>query len=147
MVAGMTARPCHEAFIYDGTDEFVRGIAAFARDAQRANEPIMIMVCGTKLAMLREELGADDVGVRFADIGSVGTNPARLIPMWLDFIAAARGRPSRGVGEPIWPERRGAELVEAQHHEALVNHALDPADPVWLVCPYDAGALDDTVVA
>ena len=50
------------------------------------------------------------------------------------------GRPVRGIGEPIWPGRRPEELLECQLHEALLNVAVDPEVPFWLICPYDAGA-------
>ena len=52
----------------------------------------------------------------------------------------------RGVGEPIWPGRRPAELAECQLHEALLNVAVDPEIPFWLVCPYDAESLSPEIV-
>jgi hypothetical protein len=53
----------------------------------------------------------------------------------------------RGIGQPMWPGRRPEELVECQLHEALLNVAVDPEIPFWLICPYDAEALSPAVVA
>ncbi len=76
----------------------------------------------------------------------LGANPARIIPAWRAFADDAAGRPMRGIGEPIWAGRRPVEVAEGQFHEALLN--LSPAGdtPLWLVCPYDADALDPAVI-
>lgn len=87
---------------------------------------------------------ADKVG--FVDMSRLGANPARILPAWQEFIDANAGRPVRGVGEPIWPGRRPAELAECQLHEALLNVAVDPAVPLWLVCPYDAERLGPQII-
>ena len=71
-------------------------------------------------------------------MGELGRNPARIIPAWQKFLDAHAGRPVRGIGEPIWPGRRPEELLECQLHEALLNVAVDPEIPFWLICPYDA---------
>jgi MEDS: MEthanogen/methylotroph, DcmR Sensory domain len=65
--------------------------------------------------------------------------------MVLDTRSSPR-RPVRGIGEPIWPGRRPEEILEIQLHEALLNIAVDPEIPFWLVCPYDAGALSPAVI-
>ena len=52
--------------------------------------------------------------------------------------------PVRGVGEPIWPGRGAAELVECQLHESLLNLAFE--EDFTLLCPYDAAALDERVL-
>ena len=52
----------------------------------------------------------------------------------------------RGIGEPIWPARTAAELVECQRHEALLNVAFAESARLWLMCPYDVDALAPTVV-
>jgi anti-sigma regulatory factor (Ser/Thr protein kinase) len=56
------------------------------------------------------------------------------------------GRKVRGIGEPIWPERNPAELVECQHHESLLNLAFADTSGFHLVCPYDVSALDPEVI-
>ena len=38
-------------------------------------------------------------------------------------------------------------MLECQLHEALLNVAVEPQIPFWLLCPYDAERLDDSVLA
>jgi anti-sigma regulatory factor (Ser/Thr protein kinase) len=52
----------------------------------------------------------------------------------------------RGIGEPVWPGREPAELVECQHHESLINLAFDGGRPWSLLCPYDAQGLSRDVL-
>jgi hypothetical protein len=86
--------------------------------------------------------------VAFVDMAELGRNPAKIIPAWQKFIDTEAGgnRPARGVGEPIWAGRHTDELIECQLHEALLNVAVDPLTPFWLVCPYDAERLDPSVI-
>ena len=138
----------HEALLYEGETEFVDLLAAFIRDGIAADEPTLVVVGERKLDLLRQELG--DVGdtVQFADMAAVGRNPARIIPAWQSFVArhAQHGMRLRGIGEPIYPERDAAELVECQRHESLLNLAFADASSFWLVCPYDIAALPDDVI-
>jgi anti-sigma regulatory factor (Ser/Thr protein kinase) len=138
----------HEAFLYAGNDEFVDGIAGFARDAVEADEPILVMVGRRKLDMLRDALGDDGRHVHFADMETIGANPARIIPAWSDFVEhhATTARRMRGVGEPIWRGRPADELVESQQHESFLNLAFADTRGMWLVCPYDTEALDPAVI-
>ena len=138
----------HEALFYAGEDDFVRSTAEFVREALAADAPVLVVAGAGKMARLREELDGDGAHVLFADMAEVGANPARIIPAWRQFLdeRAVGGRPVRGIGEPIWPGRTGAELVECQRHESLVNLAFADS-PAWrLLCPYDTAALDGPVL-
>jgi len=85
--------------------------------------------------------------VSFADMRQVGANPARIIPAWTQFLSTSPPGRRRGIGEPIWPGRSPDELVEAQHHELLLNLALEHNAGLWLLCPYDAAQLEPAVIA
>ncbi len=138
----------HEALLYAGDDEFVDNAAGFIGDSVDAGEPILVVVDGAKLDLLRRKLGGDRDGVRFADMATVGRNPARIIPAWQDFVAdnTRDGRRARGIGEPIWAGRSPDELVECERHEALLNLAFAETPAWWLVCPYDTTALPPGVI-
>jgi anti-sigma regulatory factor (Ser/Thr protein kinase) len=136
----------HEAFFYAGEREFLSGTTAFLRQAVRADEPVLVVVSARKIDLLREQLSDDATRVRFADMGDVGTNPARIIPAWTAFVDEHGDRPLRGIGEPIWAERSPAELVECQRHESLLNVAFSDHCEFVLLCPYDTSALRPDVV-
>lgn len=139
----------HEALFYAGQDEFVAGVVPFLQEGIASGEPILVVVSAQRCAVLRQILGAGTEQVVFADMAAVGANPARIIPAWQRFVEARQdpGCPARGIGEPIFPSRRPAELVECQQHEALLNHAFADTGAFRLLCPYDTGELDAGVIA
>lgn len=138
----------HEALLYAGQREFLARTSSFIRDALTAGEPILVVVSAAKIDLLRSGLGGEADLVLFADMAEVGRNPARIIPAWRQFVTehAVEGRRLRGIGEPIWPGRSPAELVECHRHEALLNLAFAGSRDWWLLCPYDTEALDAAVV-
>lgn len=154
----------HEAFFYAGDAELVTMATRFIEDAQAAGEPVMVAVSGRIIDRLRANLGGEPPGVFLVDMPTLGQNPARIIPAWRRFVdEQGPDAPGlRGIGEPIWAGRGSAELVECRQHEALLNLAFGGAPsggprpgagaaggdgtPFWLLCPYDAAALDSRVV-
>lgn len=138
----------HEAFLYRGEDEFLRGVLPFVRDGISAGQPVMVAVLQSRAGPLRAALGSSAADVHFVDMAELGHNPARIIPGWRRFLDehCLDEHPVRGIGEPIWPGRRASEVVESQLHEALLNVAVDPDTPMWLRCPYDVAALAPEVV-
>jgi anti-sigma regulatory factor (Ser/Thr protein kinase) len=138
----------HEAMLYTGERGFADGALRFLREGAARGEPALVVVSAGKIALLREALGTDAAHVRFEDMTDVGANPARIIPVWTAFVreAGADGRPLRGIGEPISAERSPAELFECHRHESLLNLAFAESD-FRLLCPYDVGSLDPSVVA
>ncbi len=139
----------HEAFLWRARADFVRGLVPFVRNGIAAGEAVMVAVVPEHSAWIRQELGSAAHQVHFVDMMELGHNPARIIPAWQEFVddRCGVGRPARGIGEPIWPGRQPEEIVECQLHEALLNLAVDPRLPFWLLCPYDAVHLDAGVLA
>jgi anti-sigma regulatory factor (Ser/Thr protein kinase) len=147
--ASVPAEPFrHEALLYEGEDGFVVGCSEFVEAGRERGEPTLVVAGARKLDLLREALGSDAGGVLFADMASVGRNPARIIPAWQAFVDehAAPGVRLRGIGEPISPERAPDELAECERHEALLNLAFAGATSFWLLCPYDVAALPYGVI-
>jgi anti-sigma regulatory factor (Ser/Thr protein kinase) len=139
----------HEALLYAGLEEFVDRVGGFVREGAEAGEHVLVVVGSQKIAALRSVLAdLDPDAVTYADMASVGHNPARIIPAWRAFTDEHRaaGTPLRGVGEPIYPDRNADELVESQRHEALLNLAFATGPALWLACPYDTGALPSVVI-
>jgi anti-sigma regulatory factor (Ser/Thr protein kinase) len=138
----------HEALLYSGEEGFLDAVLPFVREAIAGCEPILVVVQAAKIDRLRRELGNDAALVAFEDMASVGTNPARIIPAWREFVDAhqAPGRRMRGIGEPVWAGRSAAELAECQRHECLLNLAFADVGDFWLVCPYDTATLDTVTI-
>jgi anti-sigma regulatory factor (Ser/Thr protein kinase) len=138
----------HEALLYAGEREFVARCRAFVEDGLDEGEPVLVMVGSRKLELLREALGERAEGVYFADMEIVGRNPARIIPAWGRFVAenGSDGGRMRGIGEPVWADRKPDEMEECQLHESLINLAFAAADSFRLICPYDTDALPGDVL-
>ncbi len=138
----------HECLLYAGTGGFLDAVVPFVRDGLARQEPVLVAVTAPRLSALRSALAGDAEHVMFADMANVGHNPALIIPAWRDFIDrhGGAGRPVRGIGEPIWATRQREVIVEAQFHETLLNVAVSPDVPLWLLCPYDTLALDEQVI-
>jgi anti-sigma regulatory factor (Ser/Thr protein kinase) len=137
----------HEALIYSDPDQFLAAAAPFLAAAREAGEPALVAVSERNTELLRGELGAAVEGVAFVAMEELGRNPARIIPLWRDFVDGQEGRPVRGIGEPLWPGRGAAEIDECQRHECLLNVAFSAAADWSLLCSYDGGALSDEVLA
>jgi anti-sigma regulatory factor (Ser/Thr protein kinase) len=136
----------HEALIYEGPDDYLEATVPFLKAGIEAGEPAMVAVGRFQRELLEAELDDEAKQVRFVDMAELGRNPAWIIPFWREFVDEAGGRSVRGIGEPIWSARAPAALDECQRHEALLNVAFAP-QPSWsLLCPYDAGSLDDDVL-
>ena len=102
----------HEAFLYSSLPEFLDEVCGFVRDGLERKESVLLATGGERLTALRSLFGGEP-DVQLADMLEIGTNPARIIPVWRDFVAenVAAGRPVRGLGEPIWAGRSEAELA------------------------------------
>jgi anti-sigma regulatory factor (Ser/Thr protein kinase) len=138
----------HAALFYAGDDGFLEGTLPFITEAVATEEPILVAATNARIELLRQAMGNDAEHVHFADMHVLGSNPARIIPAWRRFLAnhAPDERPVRGIGEPIWAGRTGAELTECQRHESLLNVAFDGGQAWRLLCPYDLDALDEQVI-
>jgi anti-sigma regulatory factor (Ser/Thr protein kinase) len=138
----------HEALLYSTEDAYLDATARFIRDSLDAQAPVMVAIGRAKIERLTSVLGGAAERVLFVDMAVVGSNPARIIPAWHDFVAE-HWTPElgvRGIGEPIWAERGAAELVECQRHEALLNLAFADTPAFRLLCPYDTRALPADVI-
>jgi len=136
----------HQALLYRDDRELAVSAGAFLREGLAADGPALVVTEARTIAVLRAALGTDAGAVQFADMASVGPNPARIIPLWRRFLDD-HGGVGWGVSAPVWPGRSPAELVECHVHEALLDVAFADAPGFRLLCPYDAGRLEPAVVA
>jgi anti-sigma regulatory factor (Ser/Thr protein kinase) len=137
----------HEVLFYDDDEEFLEGTVPLLRAGLEAGEPSLVAVRRSRSEQLRGELAEDADEIEFVDMEVVGRNPARIIPVWRDFVArTGAGTAVHGIGEPVWPGRDAAELEECQRHEQLLNLAFGRGREWSLLCPYDSAGLADDVL-
>ncbi len=134
------ARPFrHEAFLYAGDSEYLAVVERFVREGIQAGEAVLVAVPPLRAELVRRRLGPAATGVLFADLDQIGSNPARLIPLWRSFLDGLGSQMCcRGIAESVHPGRHGAELEECLVHESLVNLEFAGEEPLWLLCPYDS---------
>lgn len=139
----------HEAFFWHSRADYVAGLVPFVLEGLDDGEAVLVGATAEHAAWISEELGPRAAEVRFVDLNAMAHNPARIIPALQELLDACcgPGRPARGVGEPVWPGRGPEEVRESELNEALLNLAVDPDLPFWLVCPYDAEHLDADALA
>jgi anti-sigma regulatory factor (Ser/Thr protein kinase) len=134
--------------LYAGADEFVAHTAGFVRAGLDAEEAVLVAVIEERAQCLREELGADASRVEFLAMTEVGRNPARIIPVWQEWLErnSGRGTGLRGIGEPVWPGRSELEIRECRLYEHLLNTVFAEGSGWRLLCPYDAERLPQSVL-
>lgn len=149
----------HEALLYDGDEAYLDATIPFIRDGLDAEEPVLVVVGSDKIELLRGALGTKVDAVSFVNMTELGRNPARIIPVWQEFldgrqaleardtgISNGSGDKGRGIGEPIWAGRSTNELIECQRHEHLLNIAFRESTSFRLLCPYNTALLDDSTI-
>jgi anti-sigma regulatory factor (Ser/Thr protein kinase) len=136
----------HEAVFYADPEEYLAGTLPEIQHALAEDGALLVAVADDKRALLQGALGSDADAVAFADMQDLGRNPACIIPAWREFLREAGTGPIVGIGEPVWPGRSDAELVECSRHESLLNLAFDGGRPWRLLCPYDTARLAPEVL-
>ena len=98
----------HEALFYSGDDEFLAGTLPFVREGVALGEPVLVVVPEPRLAALRTALRRGRRSRHVADMRLVGVNPARIIPVWQDFVdrLGFGGRAVRGSASRSGPGAR-----------------------------------------
>ena len=138
----------HRALPYQDDDEFLDGTVPFVLEGLTDDGAVLAALGPRQTELLQDALGPAADRVQFVAMHEAGRNPARIIPVWTEFVGrAAPGRPLRGIGEPVWPGRASEEIVECEHHEALLDLAFAEGRPWALLCPYDAHQLPADVIA
>ncbi|MFF3886478.1 anti-sigma factor RsbA family regulatory protein [Streptomyces sp. NPDC001914] len=137
----------HPALVYRDDLEYVQEMTRFVSDGVAAGEPVAVAVPARRLGLVREAMGPLGAGVRWIDMERAGRNPGRIIPSVLRaFADDHRDVHVRIIGEPVWAGRTEAEYPACVQHEALINRAFAGRD-VTILCPYDARALAQGVIA
>jgi anti-sigma regulatory factor (Ser/Thr protein kinase) len=135
----------HDAFFYEGVEEYVSTIVSFVRGGSSGQAPTLIAVPRPKARLLHALLAGGSQEIAFADMTELGRNPARIIAAMRRFLHAHPDTATRFVGESVWPGRTPAECSEVNLHESLMADAV-AGTRVSVLCPYDAASLDAAVL-
>ena len=145
VTAASAGRFRHLALFYHGRSEYVAVLAGFIQASLAQGDAVFVAIPEGNAQLLRQELGEDSARLFMVDMAELGRNPARIIPAVMTYARQETGRPVSCIGEPIWPGRTAAEMLEATRHEALINLAFHNS-PITFVCPYDSAELPDWVI-
>ncbi len=139
----------HTAVLYHGEQEYRDLVGSFIAEGLSGGEMAWVAVPADRLGPLRDAVrgvvGMAVSQVVWADITTLGRNPARILGTQLAFLERHPDRPVRMVAEVAWPGRSAVEYVGCMQHEALVNIAFAGRD-VQGLCPYDASRLGKSVL-
>jgi anti-sigma regulatory factor (Ser/Thr protein kinase) len=134
----------HEVVFYRGPEQLERTAREFVQAGLAAGEPVLVALPEPSLELVARSLDGASGSVTFEDLAHSGRNPGRILPLFQDWADQHPG-PVRVLGEPAWPGRSRAEMVEALRHESLVNIAFAGAE-MTMLCEYDAVRLDADVL-
>lgn len=135
VVGRVVERRGHCAVFYDSAASFADNVRSFVGDGGAA--PALIVAPGPSLGVLRAYVGDIGARLRWADMTTIGANPARIIPAIRAFADSHHGRAVRCVIEALWDGRTAEQRRETVRHEALLNQAFLGL-PVVILCAYDA---------
>lgn len=137
----------HQAFIYSNTGDFLSAMVPFIREGLEVEGAVLAVTSQANIAALREELGADSVGVEFRDSLDWYRQPYQTLSAYGRHIEQhATSGIVRVIGEPVWEGRSAASVREWTRYESALNVAFSAA-PAWIVCPYSVNTLPEQIVA
>lgn len=144
---GQAAVLRHDAFVYGDDGAFADRMVPFLETGLERGESIMAVTTRANCAVLRDALGSASEQVSFLDRDEWYVRPAHVVAAY-DTTLRHRllgGAPAvRVVGEVRFGSTP-QEWAEWTAYEAILNRAF-ARRPVWIVCPYDARVLPETVV-
>jgi anti-sigma regulatory factor (Ser/Thr protein kinase) len=134
----------HSAALYDSTADFASCVRSFVE--QDGDAPVLVAAPAPSLNLLRGYLGSASGRLRWADMTTLGRNPARIIPAVRAFADSHHGRTVRCVIEALWDGLTAEQRRETVRHDALVNQAFSGV-PVIILCAYNAALAELAAVA
>jgi anti-sigma regulatory factor (Ser/Thr protein kinase) len=139
------SRLAHQAFLYDGADQFAETMAPLVRAGVERGDKVLVAAKRESAEALRMELGADSEGVELHDTLEWHPRPVHRLMAVQRTIAALRpGGTLLALGEPIW---RGSAATRREwaRYESTINVALADA-PLRFICLYDRSELPDSIL-
>lgn len=136
----------HRALVYRGDEEFLTGATAFVNEGLDAGERVLAVTTEHNTERLARALDGRAAAVEFRDSREWYHVPSHALLAYHRYVSHADSDRVRIVGEPVWSTLSAAAVTEWTRYESLLNVELAPA-PASILCPYDAAALPEPIVA
>jgi anti-sigma regulatory factor (Ser/Thr protein kinase) len=136
----------HSALVYESQDEYLACAVPFLKEGLEAGEGAVVAHTKPGIAIMREALGPDAALVRFVDISSAYTRPARTLAVHHEVLAEElRKTPRvRSVADvPFGPDPAEWDLWTG--YEAVFNRSFAHV-PAWVICGYNANGTPDRIL-
>lgn len=144
----MTSAYVHEALYYDSDDVFLAVAVPFLREGLSAGESVAVSVTPRTSSLLAGSLGTEHERLEVLPAPTVFQRTAIAVASLRRFFEGrlAAGAPGLRVLGEVPSSRDTQAWAEWTRYEAVINRALAPY-PLWGLCPYDARALPEPVLA
>jgi anti-sigma regulatory factor (Ser/Thr protein kinase) len=135
----------HQAFLYDGADEFAEAMAPLVRAGAERGEKVLVAAKEASTEALRVALGDASLDVELHDTLDWHPRPVhRLMAVQRTIATLPPGGRLLALGEPIWSGSQ-ATRREWARYESTINVALAET-PLRFICLYDRSELPDSVL-
>lgn len=136
----------HNALVYASQDEYVASALPFLREGIELGEGAVVAHTKAGLSMMREALGPDAEHVRFVDVSSAYTRPARTLAAYHEVWAEQlRETPTLRAVADVQFGLDPAEWDLWTGYEAVFNRSFDHL-PAWVICSYNANGTPDPII-
>jgi anti-sigma regulatory factor (Ser/Thr protein kinase) len=138
-------RLAHQAFLYDGAEQFAEAMAPLVRAGAERGDKVLVAAKRASTEALREELGRDGEGVELHDTLEWHPRPVhRLMAVQRTLAALPPDSQLLALGEPVWTGS-AATRREWARYESTINVALADA-PLRFICLYDRSELPASIL-
>jgi anti-sigma regulatory factor (Ser/Thr protein kinase) len=136
----------HNALVYASQDEYLEHAAPFLQEGIEAGEGAVVAHTKPGLAMMREALGPDAEQVRFVDVSSSYTRPAKTLAAYHEvWVEQLRETPTLRAVADVQFGRDPGEWDLWIGYEAVFNRSFAHL-PAWVLCSYDANGTPDPII-
>ena len=136
----------HNALVYASQDEYLARALPFLTEGIEAGEGAVVAHTKPGLAMMREALGRDAEHVRFVDVSSAYTRPARTLAAYHEVWAEQlRETPTLRAVADVQFRPDPAEWDLWTGYEAVFNRSFAHL-PAWVICSYNANGTPDPII-
>jgi DNA-binding GntR family transcriptional regulator/anti-sigma regulatory factor (Ser/Thr protein kinase) len=136
----------HGALLYGAEDDYLAVAAPFVEQGLDSDERVLAVTTRRNFDLLSGVLRGRAAEVEFRDSGDWYQNPSHTLLAYERYVQYADRDRVRILAEPVWGGLSSAAMTEWTRFESILNVEFALA-PAAFLCPYDARALPDAIVA